>query len=211
MLAALAIVAAVAIIAIDWWAVALGRTRVEEFAKPLVMVSLIAVALAIDSGSDEVLFWLVAALAFGLIGDVFLLPRINNFIAGLASFLVGHLLYVVALARLGLDLKLVFVGLLVGAAVLGTVARRVVNGVADTPLFTPVLAYNLVIVVMVVLAFGTGEPLAIAGGLAFAASDALIGLDRFVWSDASHRIQIMVLYHLGQVGLLVGIAAPFGL
>lgn len=203
----LAIVVTVVVALVDWWAVATGQTRIEEVAKPLVMVGLIAVALTIESPPPGVRLWIIVALVFGLVGDVFLLPRVDQFVAGLIAFLIGHLAYVIALTRLEQDWALVLLGIVVAIAVLGAVGYRVVQGVKGTPLVGPVLAYNLVIAAMVVAAFGSGQPVAIAGALAFAASDAIIGLDRFVWDGPNHRVPIMVLYHLGQAGLVASLVA----
>ncbi len=203
----LAIVVTVVVALIDWWAVAAGQTRVEEVAKPLVMIGLIAVALAIGSPPPGVRIWIIIALVFGLVGDVFLLPRVDQFIGGLLAFLIGHLAYVIALTRLEQDWALVMVGLVIAVAVLGSVGYRVVGGVKGTPLVGPVIAYNLVIAAMVVAAFGSGQSIAIAGALAFAASDAILGLDRFVWEGPNHRIPVMVLYHLGQAGLVASLAS----
>jgi uncharacterized membrane protein YhhN len=205
MLLPITVLLTVIIIAVDWWAVGTDRVRVEEIAKPLVMVGLIVVSLSVDSPPPGVRPWLVAALVAALLGDVFLLPRLNRFVAGLAAFLVGHLLYVVALTQLGLQPEAVLVGFIVGGVVFGTVGRRVIVAVRGSSLLGPVVAYNLVIAAMLVTAIGTGEPLVGAGALAFAASDAVIGLDRFVLAGPSHRVLIMVLYHLGQVGLVAGI------
>lgn len=191
---------------IDWWAVLAARVRVEEVAKPLVMVGLIAVALTVESPVPGVRPWIVGGLLFGLLGDVFLLPRLDNFIAGLASFLVGHVLYVIGLARIDVAVGLGLIGIVWAVCLLAIVGRRVVQAVRRTDLFVPVVAYNLVIAAMVVAAFASGQPLAIAGALAFATSDAILGFDRFVLDGPPHRIQIMVLYHLGQAGLVAGMA-----
>ncbi len=203
----LAIAGTIVVALIDWWAVATGQTRVEEVAKPLVMIGLIFVSLTIESSPPGTRLWIVIALVFGLVGDVFLLPRVDQFIGGLVAFLIGHLAYVIALTRLEQDRALVLAGLVMAIVVLGSVGFRVVGGVKGTPLVGPVVAYNLVIAAMVVAAFGSGQPIAIAGALAFAASDAILGLDRFVWEGPNHRIPVMVLYHLGQAGLVASLAS----
>lgn len=200
------VAATVVVMCLDWWAVIEGRSRLEELAKPSVMVGLVAVALAVDVPVPGVRIWVVGGLLFGLLGDVFLLPRVDNFLAGLASFLVGHLLYVVGLAKIDLAPGLVLVGAVLAAGLLAVVGSRVVRAVKGTALSGPVIAYNLVIGAMVVAAFGSGQPLAILGAVAFAASDAILGFDRFVLKGPPHRIHIMVLYHLGQAGLVAGMA-----
>lgn len=207
MLLLLVICLAAVMMSIDWWAVGSAKVRVEEFAKPLTMIGLVAVALVLGDIPDGVRPWIVGALVLGMIGDIFLLPRVDQFEAGLASFLVGHLLYVVALIKVGVTTEWIGIGLVAAALLLGVVGRRILKAVAGTDLFGPVLAYNLVISAMAVAAFGTANPIAIVGALAFAASDSIIGYDRFVSTDGTeHRIPIIVLYHLGQVGLVAGMA-----
>lgn len=190
---------------LDWWAVARDRSRLEEICKPLVMVGLFCVALQVGEPPNVVRAFMVLGLLFGLLGDVLLLPRVDRFIGGLAAFLVGHVAYVVALAGMGSGVVLGLVGLVVGAVMLGLVGARVVKGVAGTALVGPVVAYNLVIGAMVVAAFASGNAVAIVGALAFAASDSILGMDRFVWEGPGHRIYVMVLYHLGQAGLVASL------
>lgn len=207
MLLPLVIFLAAMIMLVDWWAVGSAKGRIEEFAKPLAMVGLIAVTLSINDMPDGVRPWIVGALILGMIGDIFLLPRVDQFEPGLGAFLVGHLLYVVALVKVGVTPPMLLVGIVVAAIMLGTIGSKILGAVTGSELFAPVLAYNLVISAMAIAAFGTGNPIAIVGALAFAVSDSIIGYDRFVLADGSdHRIPIIVLYHLGQVGLVAGMA-----
>ena len=69
----------------------------------------------------------------------------------------------------------------------------------------PVAAYVLVISLMVAFAFGTGRWWAIVGALLFYVSDAFIGWSRFVASSRHQRLAIMTTYHLGQIGLVLGL------
>ena len=80
----------------NWIAVASEpeRTALVYVAKPATMVALIGVALALDPFDPAVRAWFVAALVLCLAGDVFLMLPQDLFVAGLASFLLGHLCYV---------------------------------------------------------------------------------------------------------------------
>jgi uncharacterized membrane protein YhhN len=97
------------------------------------------------------------------------------------------------------------VGLVIG--LLLTVGRTVVGGVrrAAPEMLVPVIAYIGVISVMVISAIGTGNPWAIAGGLLFYASDALIAWNRFLEPQPWGRLAIIVTYHLGQIGLVLSL------
>ena len=69
---------------LDWWAVATHRRDIERWAKPAVMVFLIAAAVLIPAESDWIRWWIVIGLAFGLVGDVLLFY--DRFIPGAAAF-----------------------------------------------------------------------------------------------------------------------------
>jgi len=131
----------------------------------------------------------------------------DRFVPGLAAFLVAHLLYVGGF----LTMDLVPFGFVLGAALVAVLIRRVgvriVVGAAeaDQRLRWPVALYMLVISVMVAFAVATGRWWAIAGALLFYASDACIGWSRFVREFPNQRLVIMSTYHLGQVGLVLGL------
>ncbi len=76
----------------------------------------------------------------------------------------------------------------------------------------PVVAYVAVISVMVFVvvsaSFSLDTPqrfLAVGGALLFYVSDALIGWSRFVRPVLGGRVAIMATYHLGQLGLVLGL------
>lgn len=201
----LSLTAVVAVI--DWLAVSTDRRWAEYALKPLVMVVLIAVALTIDPTSNVARVLLIIGLVFSLLGDILLMLPSDLFIAGLGSFLVAHIFYVVALVALGVGLG----GFLLGLAVMGAVAlvigRRIVQGAAsvDTALAGPVAGYIAVISVMVACAIGTGRFFAIIGALLFGASDSVLGWTRFIDDFRRSRIIVMITYHLGQTGLVLAL------
>ena len=203
------IVATLVVAVADWWAVATARRPVEYVFKPLTMVVLIGAVLALgDPASEAARWWLVAGLVCSLAGDVFLMLD-DLFVPGLASFLIGHLCYIAALVNLGLDRNALIVGIVVVVVATAVVGRTVVLGArrTDRRLTLPVAAYITAISVMVACAIGTTIPVAIAGALLFYLSDACIGWSRFVGDFAQSRMAIITTYHLGQIGLVLGLAA----
>ena len=192
--------------AIDWVAVRHGHQAMLYVCKPLTLVLLTATALALDPDDPTVRTWFVVGLVMSLAGDVFLMLPGDLFVPGLGSFLLAHVAYVVGLMLSGLEPVGVLVGLVVVAVAFVLVGARIVAGVrrdrarACGP---PVLAYMGVISAMLVCAFGTPTPLAIAGAGLFYASDALIGWGRFVESRPWGDLAVMVTYHLGQVLLVL--------
>jgi uncharacterized membrane protein YhhN len=194
----------------DWVAVVRrpGARALEYVCKPAALVALLLTAVALDPADGGQRAWFVVALAWCLAGDVFLMLPSDRFVPGLASFLVGHVAYVVGLS-LHPDWSAggLVVGLAVVAVAVAVLGRRVVGAVArrDRALVPPVAAYVAAISAMVANAVATGDALAIAGAGLFYASDTLIGLDRFERPRAWAGLAIMVTYHLGQLGLVLSL------
>jgi uncharacterized membrane protein YhhN len=221
LLLALTLVAAMG----DWIAVDRGSRPLELLCKPLTLLLLIGVALALDPDDDATRVWFLAALVLSLAGDVFLmledgLRRDGSgadgddagasswFVAGLGSFLLAHLAYVggmlvdgVVLTRFGIGLALVALAV----SVVGLTVLRAVRAGPDPELVGPVTAYIVVISAMVACAIGVGHPAGVAGAALFYASDSLIAWNRFVRQLPRGRLAIMVTYHLGQVGLVLSL------
>lgn len=152
--------------------------------------------------------WIAVALCFGAVGDVCLLSP-DRFVAGLASFLVGHLCYLTA-----------FLG--TGGAVTPDVSALVVLGVGAGGLLAvlwrhlaaslkaPVVVYVVVITAMAWAAMsrattpGTPEPsgvLAAAGAVSFVVSDGILALDRFARRIPAGHGWVMLTYYAGQTML----------
>lgn len=203
--ALLVLVAIVA--AADWWAVAAGRRPVEYVCKPLVLVLLIAVAVTLHPAVSGRREWFLAGLAFSLAGDVLLMLPYDLFVAGLASFLAGHVCYIAGLTRHGGSGSTVALVALAVAVVATVPASRILPAVkrGSPALLAPVAAYMVVISAMVATAAATGVVLAACGAILFWVSDASIAWDRFVrpWSWA--RTWIMVTYHVGQAALVLSL------
>jgi uncharacterized membrane protein YhhN len=202
-----------AVAAVDWAAVHLGSKPVEYVAKPGCMLLLIAAALAIDPADGAARVLLVLALVASTAGDVFLMlpgpqPSAggpNLFVAGLASFLLAHVLYVLGFVVEGVALAGLALGAIPVALMVILVGQRVLTGVqgSDEPELTePVTAYIGVISAMLLFAFGTQDVRAAAGALLFAGSDSLIAWERFIKERPWGPMVIIVTYHLAQALLV---------
>ena len=138
----------------DWRAVWRRPASIENLLKPAVLVLLIAVALVLDPVDSTQRAWFVVGLVLSLAGDVLLLPAIDRFVAGLASFLLAHVAFIAGFLAAGRGdqslVPLVFV--LAGLALSG---QEVVRGVLRTEraLLGPVVVYMLVISGMVSAAY----------------------------------------------------------
>jgi uncharacterized membrane protein YhhN len=194
--------------AADWVAVHAERKLLEYAAKPAALACMVAAAATLDPGDGTVRTWFVAALVLSLLGDVFLMLPQDLFVFGLASFLLGHVAYIVGMSVDGLHAGGVGLGLVLvslAAATVGIVILRAVAAGEERALLGPVAVYMAVISAMVVCAFGTGHATAIAGALLFYVSDALIAWNRFVRETKHGRLAIIVTYHLAQTGLLLSL------
>ncbi len=184
---------------IDWLAVRFEKPHIELVAKPLVMVLLIAATLTTTTEPGEVKWLLAAGLLGGLVGDIALLPRFDQFLVGLGSFLVGHLFYVAAFLAFGFDPAMWFVATIIAAALTVGIGRPIIKSVHTSRLRWPVVAYVVVIGAMVVTGLGTGEPFFALGAVLFALSDGLLGTDRFVTPRIDRRVWVHLLYHSAQI------------
>ena len=198
--------------AADWWVTIIGPAKAEFVLKPLTMLVLIAATVALPDPSSNLARWaMVVALAFSMLGDVFLLSENRFFLQGLLAFFVAHLAYIYALAHLDATLQLALVGLVLVLIANAIVGRRIIAGVRakDSAMVVPVIAYLGVVSAMVVAAVATGNPWAIGGALLFFGSDAGIGWHRFVAPFKHRDAFVIVTYHLGQIGLVLSLTIPF--
>jgi alkenylglycerophosphocholine/alkenylglycerophosphoethanolamine hydrolase len=146
-------------------------------------------------------------LVFCLAGDILLEVSDAMFLAGVGSFLVGHLFYTAAYLgrRRTLRPGIAAVFLAWGVGVFAVLRP----GLAQVGMTVPVAVYTAAICVMLWRAGACWEPgrpsavtlLAFGGAVLFASSDTLIALDRFHAPIPGVRYVIILLYWLGQVGI----------
>ncbi len=192
----------------DWVAVQQGNKLLEYVCKPLTMVVLVGTALALDPDDSAVRTWFVTALVLSLAGDVFLMLPKDLFVFGLASFLLGHIAYIVGMHVDGVEGPRFLIGIVLVMALLAVIGTAILRGVRAGPepkLAGPVVAYMFVISAMVASAIGVGNVAGIVGAGLFYASDALIAWNRFLRETRHGRLAIMVTYHLAQVGLVLSL------
>ena len=205
-LAAVLLGVTVAVALLDWWAVATAQIRLEWIFKPLTMVALIGTTLALDFPVESMFVWLIAALVFSMLGDIFLIPHEEKwFVPGLASFLIAHVMYVVAFWKVqesglwqGVGGVIMVIALLSVGPTLLSYSRK-----QDPVLPYAITAYMLTIAAMLVVAFGTGSWLAMVGAVLFCGSDMTIGFTAFVQPIPHQRMIIITSYHAAQIALIL--------
>jgi uncharacterized membrane protein YhhN len=176
----------------DWWAVERANKNVEYVAKPLTTALLAAAAVA--GGASA---WTVAALVLCLAGDVFLMLPRDMFVAGLASFLVGHVLFIAAFIAARGDDPLWALTIAMAVVALAISARPVLRGAVahDPRLRAPVVAYMAVIGVMLATSALPESRWAIAGAATFVLSDSILARNRFVAPIKHGHLATMITYH----------------
>lgn len=191
----------------------LSQTRLMQLVfKPLAAFAFCYIALKVDGSLTDFTYpnyglLIIAALIACAIGDVLLLSRSDQhlFQGGMAAFAIGHLIYAYAFYSLGLNMVWAVAALILFGAVSVLSYRHFAKTLAPD-MRASVITYNIIITAMVVTAFGTQNPMIITGALMFAASDIVVGQDRFVRRDPRHALLISPLYFGAQVVFALSIA-----
>jgi uncharacterized membrane protein YhhN len=181
--------------------------HLEYVCKPGTLLALIATAALLDPRHGPVRAWFVAALVLSLVGDVLLMLPHEQFVGGLAAFLLAHVCYIAGFVARGLRGPAVALAVVGTAVVLAPVALRVLRAVSarEPALRPPVVAYLVVIATMLAVAVASGNPVAAVGAALFVTSDSMIAWSRFVSSFRAAPVAIMVTYHLAQAGLVLSL------
>lgn len=157
--------------------------------------------------------YLLVGLVFCLVGDVCLaLPQKKAFMAGLVSFLFGHVLYIFSFSSLIPVSHWFSPGLFIIFGLSAIVFFWLRPHLKS--MLIPVLIYLLVITIM---AFGawavfgkssfqiSGRALVLAGALCFYVSDIFVARHRFIKEEYRNRFLGLPLYYTGQFFLAFSI------
>ncbi len=174
--------------------------------KPLASLGFVLVACASGAfGSTYGLTILTGLIACAL-GDVLLItPGAGKaFLAGMASFALGHAAYATAFWQLGIDRNATRLGL--GAmSVIAILTLRWLAPRLPGDMRIPIHVYIAIISVMVALAGGasaaSGDPWIAVGATAFAISDLSVARDRFVKPGFVNVLWGLPLYYAAQLVL----------
>jgi len=211
------------VLAIEIYGETINDLTIIWFTKPLLMPILLALFLlnAKNNPSREKLF-LIGALIFSLAGDVFLMFRREDlFVFGLASFLIGHIAYILSFngrikaAHVSLVQKIltslpfiVFV-----LAFLWILHPYIVGKPETEPLFAPVSVYASVIALMGFTSFlrkkgvsDFGFWAVFGGAVLFMISDSCIAINKFIMDEQMpyKGLVIMSTYGIAQYLMTLG-------
>ncbi|TRZ55785.1 MAG: lysoplasmalogenase [Rhodocyclaceae bacterium] len=187
-----------------------SRWQVYLF-KPLATLLILCIVLAAaQSFTRPYPLTLAAGLLLSTAGDVFLMLPKDRFIAGLASFLAGHLCYIAAFSS-DVSFGSGFLWWLPFFAAGGTVVAGLWSKLPSA-LRWPVLAYVLVIATMAGQATGRwislDDPAALSAAVGaglFVISDATLAIDRFGRQFHAARALTLATYYAAQ--LLIALSA----
>ena len=156
---------------------------------------------------------IVIGLAFSLAGDVFLMLPGDLFLAGLSSFLIAHIAYLVAFtsdARLGGQRLPFLIWIPIGVANIILLWPGI-----PAPLRIPVVLYTAIILTMAAQAASRALTLRLAsaraaaiGAALFVISDTLIGLDRFRPNLDFSPVLVLGTYYAAQWLIALSIRKP---
>ena len=207
----------------DWVAVAKKWKILEYFAKPGVILILIA-WLFINGGYQGPAKFFMIGLFFSLAGDIFLMLPDEKFIAGLVSFLIAHLAYIRGFTISGLHFSTAGFGIIVLVGLIGLVIlQQILKGLKahnQEKLRFPVIIYSIVICIMLVTALYTvivPNPvwkilpaiLVSMGAILFFISDISLAWNKFVSQVRLGKLLIIITYHLAQITITLGSGLNF--
>ncbi|MBI4851373.1 MAG: lysoplasmalogenase [Acidobacteria bacterium] len=172
--------------------------------KPLTMVFvlLMAIYLSTFSINNDYNYLIIIGLIFSLVGDIFLMLPKDKFVAGLVSFLIAHIFYIIAFTLTGITSFSLFY--LIPFLLYGTILfNHLLPFLKEMKI--PVAIYATVLLIMGWQAFSRwidfappSSLVAFIGALFFMASDSILALDRFKGSVKSAQFYFMSTYFFAQ-------------
>ena len=188
----------------------LGLPALAAPAKLIASCGFIAVAVLSDAWRSRYGRIVLAGLVFSWFGDMFLLGEGDTlFLAGLASFLLAHVAYILAFSTYGLSDRWCFSALLPVAVVSMAVSIWLTPFVPDGML-APVRIYTFAISLMVILAFGArgvGAPVLVPlGATLFYFSDLSVATLQFTSTVFPHYVWGLPFYYTGQLMLALSVS-----
>ena len=194
------------------------RWRLYLPLKALLSMLFVTAALVQPHPLGSYFSWMLGGLILCLSGDVLLaVPGQRAFRIGLAAFLLGHVAYVMAFARISTPRGLLFWTGVTGVLIVSAFVFHWIEPFLGR-MRGAVLAYVAVISLMLITALAVsvntglrpaGRALILAGALLFYVSDLFVARNRFVSPAFANRLCGLPLYYTGQfmlafsVGLVV--------
>ncbi len=195
------------------------KEHLYKFFKPLPILILIGVCISVMLAAESVstIFLLIfIGLLLGLGGDLFLLKE-KLFIAGLASFLAGHIAYAVAFYMLQSYIPTAMLVALFFLAYAGCfILTMKLRQKGKQKYVLPVCLYVIFIVIMLITALNADfylafrSPLLFLGALVFCVSDLALAINKFISPFKAVHLIVLSTYYSAQTLIIYG-AISYGL
>ncbi len=208
--------------ALEVIAVSKDLRKLEYVAKPAVMVCLFLWLVSI-TGLRGNPFWFGMGILFSLAGDVLLMTALERlFLFGLIAFLFAHLSYITGFWKEITTtspwslILLIFIA--IGASRLIQRITGAIRAKKQSRLIVPSIIYGIVVSIMLYAAMSTiydpawktNAALFVSlGAFLFWISDVILAWNKFVAPIRNGRVINIVIYHLGQIGLIAGVIFQF--
>ncbi|ULQ56189.1 lysoplasmalogenase [Flavihumibacter rivuli] len=196
-------------------AIATDSTLVRFITKPLLLAFLMAYFIAANKQSPLLRNWVLLGLFFSWLGDIFLMNEGDKFfLAGLSSFLIAHILYIIFFLRVRKQVSpakpwniIVLVALSLYVGIFYFFLAKGLNESMKVPVFV----YALTIATMLACslhAFGRDwNKTALYCGLGaalFVLSDSVLAINQFLTPFKGAGLAIMASYALAQYFIATG-------
>ncbi|MPM58994.1 hypothetical protein SDC9_105831 [bioreactor metagenome] len=183
------------------------------FTKPFLMPLLAIIYL---SNAPEINYSIVLALSFGFLGDVFLLKNHKQVyvLAGIISFLIGHLFYIYVFISDSYMVKTIplwFLLFLLPYAGIGfLVFKKLITSMQSMKL--PAVIYMCILCTMSFMSFSRiwsasffSFILTFLGSLCFLVSDSILAFDIFSMERKNNGATVMETYIAAQILIIIGL------
>ncbi len=196
------------------WANFKENVRLANLTKPFLMLLLMGLLLSLVKTPNA---FVVAGLIFGLAGDILLISKKSErlFMAGLVSFLLGHVCYIVAMFIKSAGFSPAFAVLSFAAlAVVGVLSYLSLAKKIPSEMKIPVIIYlamlvflNYVAVNILAGAFSFAALLLFIGTASFYVSDYILARGRFSERLKKQEFVVMTTYIAAQVLIAAALIA----
>ena len=190
----------------------LGMDEVHNVFNPLLMIVLmvfISVNTKLSTPHSKLIF---IALFFSMLGNIFLMPFIDDFILGLSSFLIVHVFYILTFIgnsryikgvllnkTLSIPITLIMIG----------ITYVIVNSMMSRNEFTviiiSVIIYSVIILIMELAAISNynlnksySSKIILIGSLLFMVSDSILAINKFAVNIYLSDLYMLSLYAIAQ-------------
>ncbi len=170
--------------------------------KPVTTLSIAALCWFLAPEFSDYVWLILLGLLLSTLGDIFLMLPKDRFIPGLLSFLVAHVVYIIAFS---MSFEVTYTWALILPFIVIAVTYLALLWPSLAEMKAPVLVYMSIIVIMAWVSGeryfsldSTASAYAFIGAVIFLFSDATLALDRFKKQFHSAYAVIIVSYYLAQ-------------